>query len=407
MAGKGCIDVKGIKICLSDIIAMSKKLWTFYEKGIPKFNVTTDYAMAMPCVQDKNGACMALTPGSSSLGMFENWKTKTVSGFSAQIKSGWPHYKQLSFNFDIQMTYGGSLAVEGTSHGQYLSKAQILIHKLDAAWGNKVTMTCHVLETFNAGSIEDPIAAIHFQVQATVDNAVFSTKYWSCDIIVKGDGETAIDSCSAHTGPDVPHCVSDHDCSWDWAAAGCKCSNSTLCPGGKHKGVNDPVNKFCKLKSAKCKCDWSAPPAPPVQTIAYHCDSATKGCAQVSRAPNVKNNDFGTMNACLMTCSPGDINDRFSWSCANDVCYQINNLDSGTVGPYKTREMCQNDCSSGDYNPSVDSKGVRKWYSDLSKMGKIVMWVGIGSVALLMTLLVTALVVHLIRHHRKKTPSWS
>lgn len=189
------IPVKGVnlKLCLNDIINAAKKAWQIYQDGIPVYNINTDYAQALPCLGD--GSKCTPPPWN----MMENFVSVTAGPFSVKIKSGWPYYKQVYFTYQPIWTCKGNVIVDGQPRGKYISYATIDVTDISSLALNKTDMVCSVAEVFNKGTIENPIAGIHFVIDVQVKNPFFSEKFWKCNIFLYGDGTHQIQVCNAQT----------------------------------------------------------------------------------------------------------------------------------------------------------------------------------------------------------------
>jgi hypothetical protein len=89
----------------------------------------------------------------------------------------------VDFSYRIVFSYGGSLG----GKGQYLSSVTVIPHNLSVYWTFKFSSSVAISGIMNAGTKENPLAAMQVDVRYQVDSTVSYIES-SGSFYIRGDG---------------------------------------------------------------------------------------------------------------------------------------------------------------------------------------------------------------------------
>jgi hypothetical protein len=163
----GSLTVGGIDI--GAIVSIGEKIW-----GIIEAN--------RPVVNQSYTALSAIPRGITSWDELENWDAPTSRVYKLVYKN---LFKATVVDFEYRVVYTTNGDFNGS--GKYLSQVEIQPSKLTVAWGYKFNATGAVVSVTNAGSKENPLAAVElsldWSVETTLKHMGQSVRYY-----IRGDG---------------------------------------------------------------------------------------------------------------------------------------------------------------------------------------------------------------------------
>src|SRR5690606_26002003 len=142
------------KIDLGTIISIGEKIWAIIEKN-------------KPVVVQNYTAVSAVPQGVKNWDELEGWSEPSVRTYKLVYTN---KFKQnvVEFTYRVAYTYGGSY----NGKGKYLSRVEIDHSLLNVAWGYKFSAGGEALNITNAGSKENPMAAMEIRLNWAVDTVL-------------------------------------------------------------------------------------------------------------------------------------------------------------------------------------------------------------------------------------------
>ncbi len=154
---------------IETIIILGEKIWNFIEKN-------------KPVVNGRYAAISAVPMGIKSWEELEGWSDPQIRMFKNVYKNV---YKMKVVEFDYRVAYAHGGSYKGV--GKYLSRVEIDPSLVDVAWGYKFNANGQVLATTNAGTTENPIAAMELRLNWSVATVIKHTEQ-SIRLYIRGDG---------------------------------------------------------------------------------------------------------------------------------------------------------------------------------------------------------------------------
>lgn len=145
---------------LGDVISIGTKIWEIIEANRPV--VTQNYS-----------AVSALPNGAKTWADLDGWMEPTTHTYKLVYTNVYK-MKVVEFEYRVIYTLGGTF--EGK--GKYLSRVEIEPKILNVAWGYKFNANGMVLSVTNAGTKENPLAAMEVNMN------------WSVETVLKHMGQT-------------------------------------------------------------------------------------------------------------------------------------------------------------------------------------------------------------------------
>lgn len=162
-------DVGDANVIVTDIINLGKQIWNVIAANKPVVNVQTDSANALPS-------------GITAWDSLSLWQAPLTRQFTVTYKNLYG-MTVVDFTFRILYTPGGTVG----GRGRYLANVTIVPASLNVAWGYTFNADTTASGVTNAGTSQDPVAALTLGLRWSVDS-VFDHQERTDDFYVKGDG---------------------------------------------------------------------------------------------------------------------------------------------------------------------------------------------------------------------------
>ncbi len=154
---------------IETVIILGEKIWNFIEKN-------------KPVVNQRYAPISAVPVGVTSWEELEGWSMPQIRMFKNIYKNVYG-MKVVEFNYRVAYAFGGSYK----GIGKYLSRVEVDPSLVDVAWGYKFNANGQVLSTTNAGTSENPIAAMELRLNWSVGTVIKHTEQ-SIRLFISGDG---------------------------------------------------------------------------------------------------------------------------------------------------------------------------------------------------------------------------
>ncbi len=154
---------------LGNIINLGKKLWDIIVANKPVVNISTDMATALPS-------------GVKGWDQLATWQMPQVREYRVSYTNLYG-MTMVDFKFRVLYTHGGSV----NGKGLYLTNATIIPAHLTVGWGYTFNAQSTVASVMNAGTAQDPVAAMQLQLHWSIDT-VMKHEENSLNYYIKGDG---------------------------------------------------------------------------------------------------------------------------------------------------------------------------------------------------------------------------
>lgn len=154
---------------LDKIINMGKKIWKIVEAGKPV--VSTQWAMAD-----------AMPEGKIRWDAMSGWKDPIAKSYRISAKNLYG-ISVVDFTYRLTYTYGGSY--KGV--GRYLTRVSGMASDLSVLWGYTFDAVVEVPNVTNAGTVENPVAALEMIVKWRM-STVLKSNEGSASYLMRGDG---------------------------------------------------------------------------------------------------------------------------------------------------------------------------------------------------------------------------
>jgi hypothetical protein len=112
----------------------------------------------------------------------DSWKAPSAKAYEVVYKN-MLGVTTVRFTYLIHYTYGGRFK----GNGQYLTNVTVQSSKVQVWWLNRLAAKVEIPNVTNAGTVDDPIAAMTLLVNWEISN-IFSYYQDSVNYEVKGDG---------------------------------------------------------------------------------------------------------------------------------------------------------------------------------------------------------------------------
>jgi hypothetical protein len=145
-------------IKIDEIIAIGEKIWKFIDDN-------------KPVVTQRFGGLSILPGQVKSLEEMEGWSEPQVKIYKTVFKNKLG-MNPIEFTYRVSYTYGGSY--EGV--GKFISRVEIEPAHIKALWGYKLDAQSELLNIHNAGSKNNPVAAVDIRVSYTINNVLLHTQ---------------------------------------------------------------------------------------------------------------------------------------------------------------------------------------------------------------------------------------
>lgn len=157
------------EVILDQIIRMGDKVWKIIEKNKPV--VTQNYQSAS-----------AVPQGITDWRQLQGWSAPQVRVYRMVYKNVYG-MEVVSFSYRVAFAHGGNM----NGKGLYITSAMVEPSTVDVLWGYTFNASGQVLNVTNAGTSENPVAAIEIRLDWSVDTVIkhmqSSTRFY-----LRGDG---------------------------------------------------------------------------------------------------------------------------------------------------------------------------------------------------------------------------
>lgn len=130
-----------------EIVNIGERIWTIIENNRPVVDISTKYATALP-------------EGVKNWDHLAGWKPPagTIFAFTAKNLYG---AEVIALKYQVLRTYGGSYK----GKGQYLTGVTVAPLYVKVAWGYHLTLKVEVPVIVNAGTVDNPLAAMQMNLK--------------------------------------------------------------------------------------------------------------------------------------------------------------------------------------------------------------------------------------------------
>ena len=165
----GIEELDAAEVILDKILAIGRKIWNVVENNRPVSSFSTANASALP-------------QGALSWQQLAGWQTPRSYVYRVTYENLYG-IDVVDFSYRVVFTPGGSVA----GRGQYLSNVTLLPNTIDVAWGYTFNANAAIVNTVNAGSNANPVAAMELLLNWSIETPLKSSKN-SASYYVRGDG---------------------------------------------------------------------------------------------------------------------------------------------------------------------------------------------------------------------------
>lgn len=161
--------VVGAAMDLSNIVDVAQLVWNIVEENKPTSNVSSDTANAVP-----QGVAWNDIAG---------WSAPQSRLYHVTFKNGF-NVNVVDFTYRVVYFYGGNVG----GKGHFLNGVAMVPSDISVDWGFNFSAQAKVSSITNAGTVDDPTAAMEIQMQWSV-SSVIKTITQSQSYYIQGDGQ--------------------------------------------------------------------------------------------------------------------------------------------------------------------------------------------------------------------------
>eukprot|EP00339_Tiarina_fusa_P005660 CAMPEP_0117028202 /NCGR_PEP_ID=MMETSP0472-20121206/20526_1 /TAXON_ID=693140 ORGANISM="Tiarina fusus, Strain LIS" /NCGR_SAMPLE_ID=MMETSP0472 /ASSEMBLY_ACC=CAM_ASM_000603 /LENGTH=279 /DNA_ID=CAMNT_0004735623 /DNA_START=23 /DNA_END=862 /DNA_ORIENTATION=+ len=170
-------------VSISEIVTLGKLAWSVIKDGEPVENV------------DSSDSVSAVPSGVTSWTALAGFQNKVWGPFSWSYKNGFGA-TVIQYDWTFTWNYQGNYNGEGA----YIGQAEVATTNVHVDWGFHLDVDVSISEPLNAGTTENPIAALEITLNMK-SGTVLSSNTQQCVVQVKGDGTSKVITCAGY-GPD-------------------------------------------------------------------------------------------------------------------------------------------------------------------------------------------------------------